>query len=234
MQLRPVLLARPSQVSLPALYNAAAYIFPQVHRVNAIPTLLSRNVTVHIDVLAIDDMPSAALPPKLNATEDATPQGLVVNLSYYDFEPQTPVGAVITKLPSKGTLYQTTGGAQGKTVRIDAVYNNYDLGTQILDQYLHKVTKVSSFWGSPPYAGYHALGILGAPDTNTYGEGRNNADWVTKVSMPLLRTAHALRRCLAADVTCAASFCHMCYTLGYPTMSLHCPAAGSLSCSGRA
>ena len=138
-------------------------------------------------------MPSATVPPTLTAKEDAALQGLVVNLTYYDFEPQTPTSAVITMLPSEGTLYQTTGGVQGKTLRIDAVHNIYDLGTGILDQYLHKVTKVSSFWGAAPDAGYHALGILGAPDTNSYGEGRNDAAWVTQVSMPLLRTAHALR-----------------------------------------
>ena len=52
--------------------------------------------------------------------------------------------------------------ASGARTEIKTIFNEFDVGSNILFQYLKRVLKVSSFWGSdPPYAGYHALGILG-------------------------------------------------------------------------
>ena len=47
------------------------------------------------------------------------------------------------------------------------MYNIFDVGKSPVMQYASKVLKVSSFWGSPPYTGYHPLGILGPPDCRT-------------------------------------------------------------------
>ena len=64
----------------------------------------------------------------------------------------------ITQLPTKGLLYAVN--ATGQRTLIDSAYNSFDVGHPVVRQYLSRVLRVSSFWGSdPPYASYHALGI---------------------------------------------------------------------------
>ena len=55
--------------------------------------------------------------------------------------------------------------------------NIFDVGKSPVMQYASKVLKVSSFWGSPPYTGYHPLGILGPPDCRTKSECASDAPW---------------------------------------------------------
>eukprot|EP00966_Prymnesium_polylepis_P306459 7081751-Prymnesium_polylepis.1 len=88
----------------------------------------------------------------------------------------------ISKLPTKGKLYQTSDGTlNGNRTLVEKVYNNFDVG-DVISQYLDSVTAVSSFWGGPPYAGYHPLTIIGAPDCRTYGECVNDDAWVSDMS----------------------------------------------------
>ncbi|KAL1519160.1 hypothetical protein AB1Y20_003420 [Prymnesium parvum] len=140
--------------------------------------LASGIAKVTINIEPIDDLPSAQ-PETLTLEEDSSPEGIAVTLHYRDYEPATPVAAVVSRLPSKGSLYINTSNSLRA---ITTAYNIFDVGTT-LEQYLSKIISVSSFWGGPPYAGYHPLTLLGPPDSSAYGEGDADALWVRDVSV---------------------------------------------------
>ena len=122
------------------------------------------NVT--IDILPEDDLPTVS-DQALRIDEDSASPGLAsgheIMLQLNDSELGQVLAGHITTLPTKGTLYAVNGS--GHRTAINAQYNPFDVGSPVLRQYLSRVVAVSSFWGSsPPYAGYHPLGILGPPD----------------------------------------------------------------------
>lgn len=46
-----------------------------------------------------------------------------------------------------------------------------------------RVNRVSSFWGSPPYAGYHPLTLVGPPDCSVYGECIAEGEWTNNAAV---------------------------------------------------
>lgn len=118
--------------------------------------------------------------------EDAAPNGVLIHLNATDGEVGTALDVIITSLPSKGQLYHTTDGTlSGRSRAVTAGYSHFDIGT-VFSQYADRVLAVSSFWGGPPYAGYHPLTILGPPDCKAYGECVQDADWVRATAVTLL------------------------------------------------
>ena len=117
-----------------------------------------------INVKGVDDLPSVdskAYGFEEDVFEEDEGQAVLLNLS--DFERNQVLAGHVTVLPKKGTLYSVDG--EGARTAITEAYNAFDVGTPVLRQYLSRVLRVSTFWGSdPPYAGYHPLGILGPPD----------------------------------------------------------------------
>jgi hypothetical protein len=86
-----------------------------------------------------------------------------LNITMHDIEAGQPLSGSVTRLPTKGSLYVTN--ATGARQLIQRAYNEFDVGANVRRQFLSRVLRVSSFWGSnPPEAGYHALGVLGRPD----------------------------------------------------------------------
>lgn len=89
--------------------------------------------------------------------------GLEVTLEVRGTMDGLALAGLITRLPNKGALFAVN--ATGHRKPITSTYNSFDVGAPIVSQYLSRVLRVSSFYAiPPPYAGYHALGILGAPD----------------------------------------------------------------------
>ena len=108
---------------------------------------------------------------------------MLVTLNASDAETGTPLNLVVTRIPSQAILYLTSDGTlDGNRTRIDAPYNVFEVGT-VISQYLDHVISVSSFWGGAPYAGYHPLTILGAPDCSSYGECPQDAPWVADAAL---------------------------------------------------
>ena len=137
------------------------------------PDLLSPEVTFTFNVLPMNDLPTATS-SNLALIEDKNPLGAIVNLTYADAE--SVADAVLTELPSKGTLYVSSDHAMHP---ITAAYNWIDLGSGIREQYLAEVIRVSSFWGAPPFVSYHPLTVLGPPDCSTPGECQTDKPWTT-------------------------------------------------------
>ena len=132
-------------------------------RVEASPPIESDPTTITLDYSPVDDRPSVTS-LSVATEEDAQPDGFSIVLNLTDAEAGQVLAGYITRAPSKGVLYAL--GPDGERVRIDGSFNSFDVGTPTVQQYVSRVRAVSSFWGSqPPYAGYHALGILGAPGT---------------------------------------------------------------------
>jgi hypothetical protein len=141
-------------------------------------SLTSKNASVVISLEGQNDLPTVA-PTTVSLLEDSVLNiGVLVNLSATDSELGTPLDVVITSLPSKGQLFQTSDGTlAGTRTRIVSAHNLFDVGS-VFSQYAERVLAVSSFWGGPPYAGYHPLTILGPPDCKAYGECAQDAAWV--------------------------------------------------------
>ena len=116
--------------------------------------------------------------------EDSAPNGKEIVLNLTDAEIGQVLFGYVTKLPTKGALFVVN--ASGHRIRVDGSYNPFDVGTPNVRQYLSRVVKVSSYWGgggsgNAPYAGYHALGILGPPDckdSTTSNECAAGGAWV--------------------------------------------------------
>ena len=144
------------------------------------PDVVSPTATASLSVIGVDDV-ALPTPGSHVLLEDANPDGVRFNLSYVDFEALTPVAAVVSRLPTKGKLF--VADESGALREITTPYASFEIeGTPII-QYLHKITRVSSFWGQPPYAGYHPMTMLGPPDSSTYGEGHSDAPWAFDTSV---------------------------------------------------
>ena len=127
-------------------------------------------VTFDIDVL--DDTAQSLPVPTAMLNEDPNSGHVEIVLNASDVEGDV-VALFITKMPSKGSLYLPplqSGGALGP--RIDSVYEK-SLMLNYLEQYAFNVISVSSFWGGPPYAGYHAMNVLGKPSCVAPGSALN-------------------------------------------------------------
>jgi len=145
-------------------------------------TFVSSTATVSITIEGDNDKPAVTSSSKA-LTEDQHAGGVLCSVSGSDAETGTPLELMITKMPTKGKLYQTADGTlTGARTEIPAIYNIFEVGNTI-PQYMSEVKAVSSFWGGPPYAGYHPLTILGAPDCKAYGECPQDAAWVTDMSV---------------------------------------------------
>ena len=121
---------------------------------------------ITIDVLPYDDIPFVH-DISIRIDEDSVGAGLQsgheIVLQLSDAELGQVLAGHITRLPSKGTLYAVTDS--GQRTPVNAEYNPFDVGSPVLRQYVARVVNVSSHWGgSPPYGGYHPLGIIGPPD----------------------------------------------------------------------
>ena len=156
-------------------------------RVEASPPIESDPTTITLDYTPVDDLPSVTS-LSVATEEDAQPDGFSIVLNLTDAEAGQVLAGYITRAPSKGVLYAQ--GPDGERVRIDGGFNSFDVGTPTVQQYVSRVLAVSSFWGSlPPYAGYHALGILGAPGIPKFEThiSTRRFDWpwsATHASMP--------------------------------------------------
>jgi hypothetical protein len=138
--------------------------------------LTSQTATVVINIEGQNDLPTGQS-DILTLTEDSVPNGVLIRLNATDAEMGTALERVIKQLQTKGRLFQTSDGTlSGARTPILTPYNLFDVGSMI-EQYASRVISVSSFWGSPPYAGYHPLNFLGPPDCSTYGECPMEADW---------------------------------------------------------
>lgn len=151
-----------------------------------------------IDVRGVDDLPSVTS-VAYAFEEDGVPGGFGVLLNLSDFERSQVLAGHVTTLPKKGTLYSLDGA--GARTAITEEYNSFDVGTPVLRQYLSRVLRVSSFWGSnPPHAGYHPLAILGPPDCEfnlLASECTMDQPWVGDAGLyPELGTRAAWRRAL--------------------------------------
>lgn len=140
----------------------------------------SANVVIHITLRSVNDFPFAQA-GNITFYEDPPLFSVHIDLKYSDQEINSPIAAVVSRLPTKGTLYAYDANS---TLRpILSPYNVFDVGTP-KSQYLSKITKISSFWGArPPYVGYHPLNMLGPPDSSTYGEGVTDGDWVSNLDV---------------------------------------------------
>ena len=81
------------------------------------------------------------------------------------------------------------------TLPVDRPYNVFDVGSPIREQYINRVLKISSYWGpnGAPYAGYHALGILGPPDCENNlvsSECKADSAWIGRPDLFPLVGAH--------------------------------------------
>ena len=179
-------------------------------------SLTSSPATVTINVEADNDLPSVAQQAVL-LTEDEHSEGVLVQLSRNDAEIDAQLDLLITALPTKGTLYQTNDGTlTGNRTRIASPYNIFDVGS-VTAQYLDRVISVSSFWGGPPYAGYHPLTILGPPDCGAFGECPQDAPWVSDTSIFPSVGQRLLHASLVAFVT-AIDVAGAALTIEYHTM----------------
>jgi hypothetical protein len=157
----------------------------------------SSPVTFTLSVSEIDDVPMVQSQTILLEEDSLVGGGMTVQLNMSDAETGQVLDGYVTRLPTKGRLY-ALDTISGNLTHIDAVHNLFDVraltrcgftrtragvlhcasptsvlwqvGSHIVDQYVHEVHAVSSFWGSPPYAGYHALQIIGPPDCDITGE----------------------------------------------------------------
>lgn len=115
-----------------------------------------------ISVTPLNDLPLVTS-TTVSFDEDSRTDGVELTLNLTDAEIGQVLAGQVTRLPTKGSLYVVN--ASGGRTRIDSAYNAFDVGHPVLLQYVERVLRVSSFWGSnPPYTGYHALGIIGPPD----------------------------------------------------------------------
>ena len=149
----------------------------------------SSEATITLNVLRIDDKPStvAAGDDHGENTEDDV-NGTVYELVNIDAEADS-LASVITELPSNGKLYVLTD-CKNETCKFDkpieSEYNPFS-ALETIDQFVHEVNTVSSFWGGPPYAGYHALNVIGKPtcDGSGYGECTDSRSWVKDCTVPV-------------------------------------------------
>lgn len=141
-------------------------------------TLESAPTVVPINVEGLDDAPVVSV-PSLSLVEDAHAGGVLVSLNASDQEVGTPLDVFITQLPTKGTLFRLPDN-----VPITNPYSAFEIG-EVVTQYVDEVVEVSSFWGNPPYAGYHPMHVIGPPDCSSFGECESEAAWREDVALPV-------------------------------------------------
>ena len=107
---------------------------------------------------ALNDLPQISDGVPTTVKEDSGDR-VLLSLATFDVEDDS-LGVLITSLPSKGRLFQTSDGTvTGNLTHIDRPYAVFDIG-RVTSQFVSEVNAVSSFWGGPPYAGYHALQVF--------------------------------------------------------------------------
>ena len=140
-------------------------------------SIVSSTVTnVPINIVEQDDLPQVNS-YLANFVEDTIPNGYRVRLNLSDAETGQILDGYISRLPTKGRLY-AVDTATGNLTQITENYNPFDVGSGVVEQYVSRVDAVSSFWGGPPYAGYHPLQLIGPPDCDNRGECQGNMPWV--------------------------------------------------------
>ena len=112
------------------------------------PALESPKVAFTINVNAVDDMSTIVPDSSYAFDEDSMPGGKTIELNLTDAEKSHILSGFITKLPDLGELYAVNGS--GHRTHIDDYYNPFDVGEPVVRQYLSRVVRVSSFWGSNP------------------------------------------------------------------------------------
>eukprot|EP00966_Prymnesium_polylepis_P305592 7061916-Prymnesium_polylepis.1 len=132
-------------------------------------SLVSASSTFTIDVVGVDDVPTA-FPGSYSISEDA-PNGLIVHLNATDSEVGQLLEIFIAELPTKGKLYilggQPVAGSDERL--ITRPYNSFDVGS-VYGQYLHNITAISSFYTWPPSLEYTPLTLPGPPGCDSYGD----------------------------------------------------------------
>lgn len=161
----------------PDAYGEPYDTFSFQTRYKSQPSYPSPTVTITLTVRGSDDLPTSVVTNSSYAISIQEDDGAqLIELNATDAEAGTPLDLYISALPTKGKLYLTSDGTlAGARTEITTTYSFFDVGSDVQGQYVHSVRAVSSYWpgtasGSPVYAGYHALNILGPPDCNTYGE----------------------------------------------------------------
>ena len=133
------------------------------------PNLRSRSTNVTINVVGMDDMPTVA------PYHASTPEDVPVPVELVAMDPDMPVddGAAlhvldvhIDQLPSHGQLFLEAPDGSMSQVRLDEPYSPWRVSGDVIEQYVTHIVAVSSFWGSPPYVGYHPLNVIGPPDVS--------------------------------------------------------------------
>ena len=116
---------------VPSLHGAGtAYDHFEVsfRLVGASPPVESAPVSYTINVAEVDDLPVVAS-HTFHAVEDASPGGLVLHLNMSDAEAGQMLDAFITRLPTKGRLYNLD--AAGDATLITSTYNPFDVRPRI-------------------------------------------------------------------------------------------------------
>ena len=118
--------------------------------------------TITFDIARSDDIATLESFGMFLDEDSSSKNGRVPVLLKHSDAESDPLSIIITELPSKGTLYHTLSGD-------DKIVQAYEKSRHIVpvEQYVWEVNAVSSFWGGPPYTGYHALNIIGRPSCAT-------------------------------------------------------------------
>jgi len=196
-------------------FGVAYDSFEVAFRLNGDVPLQSAPATYTIDVLEVDDLPTVTS-QLLSFEEDSAPGGVELRLNLSDAEVGQVLNGFISRVPSRGDLYVVD--EHGNRTQIHASYNPFDVGTPVVSQYLSSVRAVSSFWGGPPYAGYHPLQLLGPPDCTRKGECGADAAWVSNPDLfpPVgQRVVHKGLTAFVRAVDVAASELHIEYHFMY-------------------
>ena len=144
-------------------YDSFAYRLVNDDGMESAEGIVTFNVAV-VDDLAISGNEA------IDIKEDSGPQ--LISLSGTDKEGDF-LSFTITKLPEKGDLY--VDASLNASSKVERVYQRARFIDPI-EQPVWDVNAVSSFWGGPPYSGYHALNVIGAPQCARTGFDRECAD----------------------------------------------------------
>jgi len=130
--------------------------------------LESGTCTISINYMSENDLPTVTTGTMITVSEDS--DAILISVTADDVEDDA-LSVLVTELPKKGKLYLTSDGTvNGNLTLIDREYSAFDTG-DVISQYVSEVEAVSSFWGGPPYAGYHAFNVIGRATASTGGEG---------------------------------------------------------------